>query len=418
MAYRHIKIPEQGQPIGSSVDKTLAVPNRPIVPYIEGDGIGEDVCPVMLAVVDAAVQSCYGSDKKIAWMEVYNGEKAAELYDGDWFPQETLDAIREYRVAIKGPLTTPIGGGFRSLNIALRQEMDLYVSLRPVKWISGVPAPVTRPENIDIVVFRENSEDIYSGIEWRAGSQEADTLIDFIQDELGVNKIRFPDDCAIGLKPVSKQGSQRLVERAIQYAIDHDRSSVTLVHKGDLMKFTEGGFKRWGYELAKESFGAEAMAKGPFVTLVNPHSGREIIIKDMIADTMLQQLLLKPEQFDVVASLNQNGDYIADMLAAQVGAVGIAPGANLNDDIAFFEATHGTAPRYAGLDKVNPCSMILAGEMLLRHIGWTEAATLIVDAIDKTIADKTVTYDLARRMDGATEVSCSGFGDAVIANMV
>lgn len=416
MAYQHIKVPA-GDKITVNADKTINVPNKPIIPYIEGDGIGVDVTPAMLKVVDAAVQKAYGGAKAIAWMEVYTGEKAAEMYDGDWFPAETLEAIREYVVAIKGPLTTPVGGGFRSLNVALRQEMDLFICQRPVRWFKGVPSPVREPQLTDMVIFRENSEDIYAGIEWKAGSEEADKVIKFLQEELGVTKIRFPQNCGIGVKPVSEEGTKRLVRAAINYAIDQDRSSLTLVHKGNIMKFTEGAFKDWGYQLAKEEFGAELLDGGPWMSLNNPKTGKQIIIKDVIADAMLQQVLLRPAEYDVIATLNLNGDYLSDALAAQVGGIGIAPGANLSDEVALFEATHGTAPKYAGQDKVNPGSLILSAEMMLRHLGWNEAADLILKGMDGAIQSKTVTYDFERLMDGAKLLKCSEFGDAIISNM-
>ena len=386
MGYQHIVVPADGAKITTNTDGSISVPERPIIPYIEGDGIGVDVTPPMLAVTDAAVAKAYGGKRSIAWMEIYNGEKAAEKYEGDWFPAETLDAIREYKVAIKGPLTTPVGGGFRSLNVALRQELDLYVCQRPVRWFTGVPSPVKEPEKTDMIIFRENSEDIYAGIEWKAGSEEADKVIAFLRDEMGVSKIRFPEDCGIGVKPVSSQGTKRLVRKAIQYCIDQDLPSVTLVHKGNIMKFTEGAFKEWGYELAKEEFGAELLDGGPWMTMKNPTTGKEIIIKDVIADAMLQQILLRPDEYSVIATLNLNGDYISDALAAQVGGIGIAPGANLSDDIALFEATHGTAPKYAGQDKVNPGSLILSAEMMLRHLGWNEAADLVVNGVEGAIA--------------------------------
>jgi isocitrate dehydrogenase len=369
----------------------------------------------MLKVVDAAVAKAYAGVRQISWMEIYTGEKAAELYDGDWFPAETLQAIREFVVAIKGPLTTPVGGGFRSLNVALRQELDLYVCLRPVRWFEGVPSPVKEPFKTNMVIFRENSEDIYAGIEWKAGSAEADKVIAFLQDEMGVTKIRFPEQCGIGIKPVSEAGSKRLVRRAIQYAIDQQLTSVTLVHKGNIMKFTEGSFKEWGYQLAREEFGGELLDGGPWVKLKNPDTGADIIIKDVIADAMLQQVLLRPDEYSVIATLNLNGDYLSDALAAQVGGIGIAPGANLSDDVALFEATHGTAPKYAGQDKVNPGSLILSAEMMLRHMGWGEAADLIIKGMNGAIQAKTVTYDFERLMDGATLLKCSEFGDAIIA---
>ena len=417
MAYQFIQLPEQGEKIVVNEDYSLTVPDQPIIPFIEGDGVGVDITPVMLKVVDAAVEKAYGSDKKISWMEIFTGEKAAELYDGDWFPAETLDAIKEYSVAIKGPLTTPVGGGFRSLNVALRQELDLYTCLRPVRWFKGVPTPLKEPHKTNMVIFRENSEDIYAGIEWKAGSSQAERVIKFLQMEMGVSKIRFPEDCGIGVKPVSKAGTQRLVRRAINYAIDHDLPSVTLVHKGNIMKFTEGSFKQWGYELASEEFGGELLNGGPWMAIENPANGKQIVIKDVIADAMLQQILMRPEEYSVIATLNLNGDYISDALAAQVGGIGIAPGANLSDSVALFEATHGTAPRYVGQDKVNPGSLILSAEMMLRHIGWRDAADLIIAGMNGAIAAKAVTYDFERLMEGATLLKCSEFGDAVIANM-
>jgi isocitrate dehydrogenase len=417
MGYQHIAVPVIGEKISVNDDFSINVPDRPIIPYIEGDGIGVDITPVMLKVVDAAVAKAYAGVRQISWMEIYTGEKAAELYDGDWFPAETLQAIREFVVAIKGPLTTPVGGGFRSLNVALRQELDLYVCLRPVRWFEGVPSPVKEPFKTNMVIFRENSEDIYAGIEWKAGSAEADKVIAFLQDEMGVTKIRFPEQCGIGIKPVSEAGSKRLVRRAIQYAIDQQLPSVTLVHKGNIMKFTEGSFKEWGYQLAREEFGGELLDGGPWVKLKNPDTGADIIIKDVIADAMLQQVLLRPDEYSVIATLNLNGDYLSDALAAQVGGIGIAPGANLSDDVALFEATHGTAPKYAGQDKVNPGSLILSAEMMLRHMGWGEAADLIIKGMNGAIQAKTVTYDFERLMDGATLLKCSEFGDAIIASM-
>lgn len=417
MGYQHIVVPEDGSKISVNADGSLNVPDRPIIPYIEGDGIGVDVTPPMLAVTDAAIAKAYGGKRSIAWMEIFNGEKAAEKYEGDWFPAETLDAIREYKVAIKGPLTTPVGGGFRSLNVALRQELDLYVCQRPVRWFTGVPSPVKEPHKTNMIIFRENSEDIYAGIEWKAGTEEADKVIAFLRDEMGVSKIRFPTDCGIGVKPVSSQGTKRLVRKAIQYCIDQDLPSVTLVHKGNIMKFTEGAFKEWGYELAAEEFGAELLDGGPWMKMKNPVTGKEIIIKDVIADAMLQQILLRPDEYSVIATLNLNGDYISDALAAQVGGIGIAPGANLSDDIALFEATHGTAPKYAGQDKVNPGSVILSSEMMLRHLGWNEAADLIITGVEGAINAKTVTYDFERLMDSATLLKSSEFGQAVIKHM-
>ena len=417
MGYRHIQIPSEGEQVVVNADYSLHVPSNPIIPYIEGDGIGVDISPVMLNVVDAAVNKAYSGERKISWMEIYTGEKAAELYDGDWFPEETLDAIKEYSVAIKGPLTTPVGGGFRSLNVALRQELDLYTCLRPVRWFEGVPSPVKAPGDCDMVIFRENSEDIYAGIEYQAGSEEAQKVVDFLINEMGATKIRFTENVGIGIKPVSEQGTKRLVRKAIQYAIDHNLPSVTLVHKGNIMKFTEGAFRDWGYELAQQEFGGELLDGGPWVSMKNPNSGEEIIIKDVIADAMLQQVLTRPKDYSVVATLNLNGDYLSDALAAQVGGIGIAPGANLSDSIALFEATHGTAPKYAGQDKVNPGSLILSAEMMLRHMGWNEAADLIIDGMNGAIQQGTVTYDFERQMDGATLVSCSEFGQKIIDNM-
>lgn len=417
MAYQHIKVPEQGTPITANEDHSLNVPNTPIIPYIEGDGIGIDISPVMIKVVDAAVEKAYAGEKQIAWMEIYTGEKAAELYEGDWFPQETLEAIKSYLVAIKGPLTTPVGGGFRSLNVALRQELDLYTCLRPVRWFEGVPSPLKSPGDTNMVIFRENSEDIYAGIEYQADSDDAKKVVDFLINEMGATKIRFPQNVGIGIKPVSAEGTKRLVRKSIQYAIDQDLPSVTLVHKGNIMKFTEGGFRDWGYELAMEEFGGELLDGGPWVKITNPNNGKEIIIKDVIADAMLQQILLRPREYSVIATLNLNGDYLSDALAAQVGGIGIAPGANLSDDIALFEATHGTAPKYTGQDKVNPGSLILSAEMMLRHLGWNAAADLVIDGMNGAIQAKTVTYDFARLTDNATEVSCSAFGDAIIDHM-
>ncbi|MAZ69956.1 NADP-dependent isocitrate dehydrogenase [Porticoccus sp.] len=417
MGYQHIQIPTDGEKITVNSDYSLNVPSNPIIPFIEGDGIGVDISPVMIKVVDAAVEKAYAGSKKISWMEVYCGEKAAEIYDGDWFPAETLDAIREFSVSIKGPLTTPVGGGFRSLNVALRQELDLYVCQRPVRWFQGVPSPVKKPGEVDMCIFRENSEDIYAGIEWRAGTDEAKKVINFLRNEMGVTKIRFPENCGIGVKPVSEQGTKRLVSKAIQYAIDQDKSSVTLVHKGNIMKFTEGAFCDWGLEVARDEFGAKPLDGGPWQVMKNPNTGKEIVIKEVIADAMLQQVLLRPAEYDVIATLNLNGDYLSDALAAQVGGIGIAPGANLSDNIAIFEATHGTAPKYAGQDKVNPGSLILSAEMMLRHMGWNEAADLIIKGIEGAISEKKVTYDFERLMDGATLLSSSQFGDALIARM-
>ncbi|MBA6105140.1 NADP-dependent isocitrate dehydrogenase [Pseudomonas monteilii] len=418
MGYQKIKVPTDGTKITVNADHSLNVPDHPIIPYIEGDGIGVDVSPVMIKVVDAAVQKAYGGKRKIAWMEVYAGEKATQVYDQDtWLPQETLDAVRDYVVSIKGPLTTPVGGGIRSLNVALRQQLDLYVCLRPVLWFQGVPSPVKKPGDVDMVIFRENSEDIYAGIEWKAGSPEVNKVIKFLKEEMGVTKIRFDQDCGIGVKPVSKEGTKRLVRKALQYVVDNDRESLTLVHKGNIMKFTEGAFKDWGYEVARDEFGAELLDGGPWMKFKNPKTGREVIVKDAIADAMLQQILLRPAEYDVIATLNLNGDYLSDALAAEVGGIGIAPGANLSDTVAMFEATHGTAPKYAGQDKVNPGSVILSAEMMLRHMGWTEAADLIIKGTNGAIAAKTVTYDFERLMDGAKLVSSSGFGDEMIKHM-
>ncbi len=411
--YQHIKVPAQGQKITVNKDYSLNVPDQPIIPFIEGDGIGVDITPPMMRVVDTAVAKAYGGKRKIAWMEVYAGEKAVKVYGNDtWLPDETVAAVREHVVSIKGPLTTPTSGGMRSLNVALRQLLDLYVCLRPVRWFKSVPSPVKEPHKVDMVIFRENTEDIYAGIEWEAGSPEAKKVIAFLQQEMGVSKIRFPATSAIGIKPVSIEGSERLIRRAIQYAIDNKRKSVTLVHKGNIMKFTEGGFKKWGYELAKREFGGVEIGGGPWLKLPNG-----IVIKDVIADAFLQQILLRPAEYDVIATLNLNGDYISDALAAEVGGIGIAPGANLSDTIAMFEATHGTAPKYAGKDYVNPGSLILSAEMMLRHMGWVEAADLIIKGMKEAIGAKTVTYDFARLMEGAKQVSCSVFGEEIIKHM-
>lgn len=417
MGYQHIQVPADGMAITINDDMSLNVPDRPIISYVEGDGIGIDITPVMRKVTDAAVNKAYGGQKSIAWMEVYCGEKAAERYEGDWFPAETLSAIREYIVGIKGPLTTPVGGGFRSLNVALRQEMDLYVCQRPVRWFTGVPSPVKEPRKTNMVIFRENSEDIYAGIEYKADTADAQKVIRFLTEEMGVTKIRFEDHCGIGIKPVSEEGTKRLVRKALQYAIDQDLPSLTLVHKGNIMKFTEGAFCDWGYELAREEFGAEPIDGGPWCKLNNPNTGNEIIIKDVIADAMLQQVLLRPDEYSVIATLNLNGDYLSDALAAQVGGIGIAPGANLSDTVALFEATHGTAPKYTGQDKVNPGSLILSAEMMLRHLGWNEAADLIIQGMEGAIGAKTVTYDFERLMEGAKLMSCSAFGDEIINHM-
>ena len=416
--YQHIQVPAEGHKITVNADMSLNVPDEPIIPFIEGDGTGADITPVMIKVVDAAVAKAYGGKKKIHWMEVFAGEKSTKVYGPDvWLPEETLHAIKDYVVSIKGPLTTPVGGGIRSLNVALRQELDLYVCLRPIQYFEGVPSPVKEPQKTNMVIFRENSEDIYAGIEFEAESEKAKKLIKILQDEFGVKKIRFPDTSGIGIKPVSREGTERLVRKAIQYAIDNDKSSVTLVHKGNIMKFTEGGFRDWGYGLAAKEFGAELIDGGPWMKFKNPRTGKDITIKDSIADAFLQQILLRPAEYSVIATLNLNGDYVSDALAAQVGGIGIAPGANISDVYAVFEATHGTAPKYAGQDKVNPGSLILSAEMLLRHLGWKEAADLIISSMKKSIASKKVTYDFARLMDGATQVSCSGFGDVMSSNM-
>ena len=418
MTYQHIRVPSDGEKITVNGDKSLSVPDNPIIPFIEGDGIGIDITPVMLKVVDAAVSNAYGGRRKISWMEIYSGEKSLQLYGEDeWLPAETLAAMREFLVGIKGPMTTPVGGGIRSLNVALRQELDLYVCLRPVRWFQGVPSPVIAPHKTDMVIFRENTEDIYAGVEWAADSDEADKLIAFLREDMGVHKIRFPQHCGIGIKPISVEGTERLVRKAIQYALDEDRTSVTFVHKGNIMKFTEGAFKDWGYRVAARDFGATPLDGGPWQRLTNPDSGKTIVIKDMIADAMLQQILTRPDEYDVLATMNLNGDYISDALAAQVGGIGIAPGANIGDEIALFEATHGTAPKYTGQDKVNPGSLILSAEMMLRYMGWREAADLIVSGMEGAILKKTVTYDFERLMNGATLLSCSAFGDAIIEAM-
>lgn len=416
--YQHIHIPAEGQKITVNADASLNVPDQPIIPFIEGDGTGIDITPVMRKVVDAAVAKVYGEQRKIHWMEIYAGQKSTQIYSPDvWLPEETLHAVRDYVVSIKGPLTTPVGGGIRSLNVALRQELDLYVCLRPVRYFKGVPSPLKEPEKTDMVIFRENSEDIYAGIEFEAQSEKAKKLIKFLQDEFSIKKIRFPETSGIGVKPVSKEGTQRLVRKAIQYAIDNNKPSVTLVHKGNIMKYTEGGFRDWGYELAASEFGAELIDGGPWMRLKNPKTGKDITIKDSIADAFLQQILMRPVEYSVIATLNLNGDYISDALAAQVGGIGIAPGANLSDSVAMFEATHGTAPKYAGKDYVNPGSAILSAEMMLRHMGWTQAADLLIQSMEKAIQTKKVTYDFARLMEGATQVSCSGFGNVIIENM-
>jgi len=420
MSYENITIPQEGSAITLGADGKLVIPDNPIIPFIEGDGTGRDITRAAMIIWNAAVEKAYGGRRTVAWLEIYAGEKACEVYgENEWLPKETLDAVRDYLVAIKGPLTTPVGGGIRSLNVALRQILDLYVCLRPVKWFEGVPTPIKRPELTDMVIFRENSEDIYAGIEWQAGTPECKKIVDFLQNEMGVTKIRFPETTSIGIKPVSEEGTHRLVKAAIQYAIDNDRDSVTLVHKGNIMKFTEGSFMDWGYETAQKLFGATPLDGGPWQVIKNPNTGKEIIIKDCIADAFLQQLLTRPAEYDVIATLNLNGDYISDALAACVGGIGIAPGANINYDTgdAIFEATHGTAPKYADQDKVNPGSLALSGEMMFRYMGWTEAADLIIHGIEKTITQKRVTYDFERLMDGATLLKCSEFAQAVADNM-
>ena len=407
--------PNRGEKITVNTDFSLNVPDEPIIPYIEGDGTGVDISPVMIKVVDAAVEKAYGGKRKIAWMEIFCGEKSTKVYGPDvWLPEETLEALKDYVVSIKGPLTTPVGGGIRSLNVALRQQLDLYVCLRPVHYFTGVPSPLREPEKVEMVIFRENSEDIYAGIEYAAESPEAKKLIQILINDFGVKKIRFPQTSGIGIKPVSREGTERLVRKALQYAIDNDKPSVTLVHKGNIMKYTEGGFRDWGYGLAQKEFGAQLIDGGPWCEFKNPKTGQPIVVKDSIADAFLQQILLRPSEYSVIATLNLNGDYISDALAAQVGGIGIAPGANMSDSVAMFEATHGTAPKYAGKDYVNPGSLILSAEMMLRHMGWVEAADSIIHAMEKAIATKKVTYDFARLMQGSTQVSCSEFGQVMI----
>ncbi|MES2217855.1 MAG: NADP-dependent isocitrate dehydrogenase [Pseudomonadota bacterium] len=418
MEFQHITVPTSGEKIRVNDDNSLQVPDQPIIPFIEGDGTGIDITPVMKKVVDAAVKKAYQSKRQIHWMEIYAGEKATKVYGKDvWLPPETLTAVKEFVVSIKGPLTTPVGGGIRSLNVTLRQELDLYICLRPVRYFKGTPSPVKEPWLTNMVIFRENSEDIYAGIEWPADSAEAKKVIEFLRNEMGVKKIRFPEHCGIGIKPVSQEGTSRLVRAAINYAIENERDSVTLVHKGNIMKFTEGAFRDWGYEVATKEFGAQPLDGGPWKTIKNPNTGGNIVIKDFIADAFLQQILLRPADFSVVATLNLNGDYISDALAAQVGGIGIAPGANISDRVAMFEATHGTAPKYAGQDKVNPGSLILSAEMMLRHMGWNEAADLIIKGMEGAIAAKTVTYDFERLLPGAYLLTSSGFGDAVIKHL-
>jgi isocitrate dehydrogenase len=417
-SYQHIQVPSAGQKITVSADNSLLVPDQPIIPFIEGDGIGVDITPVMLRVVDAAVAKSYDGRRKIHWMEVFAGEKSTRLYGPDvWLPDETVQAVRDHVVSIKGPLTTPVGGGIRSLNVALRQALDLYVCLRPIQYFDGVPSPLKEPHKTNMVLFRENSEDIYAGIEFAAGSEQAKKLIAVLQNDFGIQKIRFPETSGIGIKPVSREGTERLMRKAIQYAIDHDKPSVTIVHKGNIMKFTEGAFRDWGYGLAVKEFGGELIDGGPWMRVKNPNTGKSITVKDRVADAFMQQILLRPAEYSVVATLNLNGDYLSDALAAQVGGIGIAPGANLSDTVAMFEATHGTAPKYAGKDYVNPLSEILSAEMMLRHIGWKEGADLIIQSLRRSILSKKVTYDFARLMDGATQVSCSGFGQVMIDNM-
>ena len=417
MSYNKVIVPINGEKITVNADLSFNIPNHPIIPFIEGDGIGVDITPVMIEVIDAAVEKAYKGKKSIVWMETYCGEKASKIYDGEFMPEETLDVLRDYVISIKGPLTTPVGGGMRSLNVAMRQELDLYVCQRPVRWFEGVPSPVQHPELTDMIIFRENSEDIYAGIEWKAGSEDAKKVIKFLKEEMGVTQIRFSEDCGIGIKPVSKKGSQRLICKAIQHAIDNDLPNVTLVHKGNIMKFTEGAFKEWGYEVATECFGAQLLDGGPWMTITNPKTGHKIVIKDVIADAFLQQILMRPADYSVIATLNLNGDYISDALAAQVGGIGIAPGANKGVAIAVYEATHGTAPKYAGQNKVNPGSLILSAEMMLRDMGWTEAADLVIEGIQGAIKNKTVTYDFERLMPDATLLSTSEFGKAIIKHM-
>jgi len=418
MTYQHISIPAGGAVITANSDNSLNVPDNPIIPYIEGDGIGSDITPAMHEVVDAAVSKAYTDARKIHWMEIYAGEKATQVYgENEWLPDESLDAMEKFIVSIKGPLTTPVGGGMRSLNVAIRQKLDLYACVRPVRYFRGIETPLKNPENTEMVIHRENTEDIYAGIEWEEGSADVKKVIKFLQDEMGVTNIRFPETSGIGVKPVSSEGSTRLIRKAIQYAVDNDRSSVTLVHKGNIMKFTEGAFRNWGYELAKKEYGATLIGDGPWCEFKNPKTGNTITVKDVIADNFLQQILLRPKEYDVIATLNLNGDYISDALAAQVGGIGIAPGANIADTVGVFEATHGTAPKYTGLNKVNPGSLILSAEMMLRYMGWTEAADLVIKGMEGAISAKQVTYDLARNEPDATELSTSDFGKAVVAHM-
>ena len=414
MSKSKIKVPSKGEKITYKNNK-LVVPDNPIIPFIEGDGIGVDITPVMLDVINAAVEKAYDGKREISWMEIYCGEKSVEVYgDNEWLPEETLQACRDYKVSIKGPLTTPVGGGIRSLNVAIRQKLDLYVCLRPVKYFDGTPSPVRRPDLVDMVIFRENSEDIYAGVEFESNTEAANKLIKVLQDDFNVEKIRFPENCGIGIKPISEEGSKRLIRKAFEYAIQNEKDSVTLIHKGNIQKFTEGAFMDWGYELAQEEFEGKPLDGGPWHVFKNPNTGKDIVVKDVICDAFLQQCLLRPADYDVLATPNLNGDYLSDALAAQVGGIGIAPGANLGDEIAVFEATHGTAPKYAGQDRVNPGSLILSAEMMLRHLGWIEAADLIIQAMEKTISKKKVTYDFARLIDDAEEVSCSKFGELLI----
>ena len=417
MSYKKIKIPKKGEKI-SYKDGKLIVPDNPIIPFIEGDGIGVDITPPMINVVNEAVKIAYSGKKKIEWMEVFCGEKATKIYDKNtWLPDETIEALKEYVVSIKGPLTTPVGGGIRSLNVSLRQILDLYVCLRPIRYFDGVPSPVKRPQDVDMVIFRENSEDIYCGVEFEANSEESKNLLQILKKDFGVTKIRFEDNVGIGVKPISESGTKRLVKKAIDYAIDNNRTSVTLVHKGNIMKFTEGAFRDWGYELSKENYGGIEIDEGPWQEITNPNTGKKIVIKDVICDAFLQQIVLRPTDYDVIATMNLNGDYISDALAAMVGGIGIAPGANISDNYAVFEATHGTAPKYAGKNQVNPGSLILSAEMMLRHMGWTEAADILIKSMDRTISAKKVTYDFARMMEDADKVSSSTFGDEMIKRM-
>ena len=417
MSYKKIKIPKKGNKI-SYKDGKLIIPDNPIIPFIEGDGIGVDITPPMIEVVNEAVKIAYSGKRKIEWMEVYCGEKATNIYDKDtWLPDETIDALKEYVVSIKGPLTTPVGGGIRSLNVSLRQILDLYVCLRPIRYFNGVPSPVKRPQDVDMVIFRENSEDIYCGVEFEGNSKEANKLVKTLKKDFDVTKIRFEDNVGIGVKPISETGTRRLVKKAIDYAIDNNRSSVTLVHKGNIMKFTEGAFRDWGYEVAKIDYSGILIDEGPWQEIINPNNGKKIVIKDVICDAFLQQILLRPTEYDVIATMNLNGDYISDALAAMVGGIGIAPGANISDEYAVFEATHGTAPKYAGKNQVNPGSLMLSAEMMLRHMGWIEAADLIISSMERTIGAKKVTYDFARMMEGADKVTSSGFANEMIKRM-